>query len=415
MTDDKGNNNNNEYKNKQDTVVPIGPYHPLQEEPEFFRLHVDGETVTKLDIEIGYNHRGIEKLSEARSFDQSTFIVERICGICSTSHPFAYVNAVEDLLGLEIPTRAKYIRTIIGELERVHSHLLWLGLAGHFLGYNTVWMWSWKHRETVCDILEEISGNRQHYAMFKIGGVRRDIPSQKTDYFIAALDTLIPVLEMFRKAVMDDPTIHLRTKGVGVLTKEDIINYSAVGPTARASGVDIDVRRDDPYAAYPMVDFKVITCSNGDIFDKIVVRILEMEESIKIMKQCFERLKTDISEIEVVVKTMKPGEGIGRHEAPRGEVFHYVRSDGTNRPVRHKIRTPSYMNVPTNEKSTLGQTISDAALCLAAVDPCYCCTERIAVVKKGDAPEMAEDYTKGDYLIELSRQKTARIRKTIIG
>jgi len=411
-------NDNSSEKNKRETVVPIGPYHPLQEEPEFFRLHVEGETVKKLDIEIGYNHRGIEKLSESRSFDQSTFIVERICGICSTSHPFAYVNAVEDLAGIEIPTRAKYIRTIVGELERIHSHLLWLGLAGHFLGYNTIWMWSWKHREKVCDILEEISGNRQHYAMFKIGGVRRDIPSEKIDSFIALLETLVPVLEMFKKAVTDDPTIHLRTKGVGVLTKEDIINYSAVGPTARASGVDIDVRRDDPYAAYPLVDFKVITCSNGDIFDKIVVRVLEMEESVKIIRQCFERLKTDKSEIEVVVKTIKPGEGIGRHEAPRGEVFHYVRSDGTNRPVRHKIRAPSYMNVPTNEKSTIEQTISDAALCLAAVDPCYCCTERIAVVNEsgssssGHADE-ENDYTKGNYLIELSRRKTMEILKQV--
>ncbi|MDI6756955.1 MAG: nickel-dependent hydrogenase large subunit [Endomicrobiia bacterium] len=395
-------------KDPKRTVVPIGPYHPLQEEPEFFRLHVEGEIVKQLDIEIGYNHRGIEKLSESKTFDQVTFLVERICGICSTSHPFAYVNAVEDAMGLDVPTRAKLIRTVIGELERIHSHLLWLGLAGHFLGYNTVWMWAWKHRETVCDILEQISGNRQHYAMFKIGGVRRDIPSARVDGFIAALDGLVPVLDMFKGAVMDDPTIHLRTKGVGVLTKEDIINYSAVGPTARASGVDIDVRRDDPYAAYGMVDFKVIVCSNGDIFDKIVVRVLEMYESVKIIKQCLVRLKTAHGPIETEVKTIPTGEGIGRHEAPRGEVFHYIRSDGTNRPVRHKIRAPSFMNVPTNEKSALEQTISDAALCLAAVDPCYCCTERVSVIRGGSK------IFDGDDLVKMSQEKTFRILEGFI-
>ena len=147
-------------------IIPIGPYHPLQEEPEFFRLHVEGEKVVKLDIEIGYNHRGIEKLAESKSWDQVVFLVERICGICSTSHPAASINAMEDLGGIEAPERAQYIRTIICELERIHSHLLWLGLAGHFIGYNTVWMWAWKYREIVCDILEKVTGNRQSYAMF---------------------------------------------------------------------------------------------------------------------------------------------------------------------------------------------------------------------------------------------------------
>lgn len=391
-------------EDKKRTIIPIGPYHPLQEEAEFFRLHVEGEIVKHLDIEIGYNHRGIEKLSESKHFDQVVFLVERICGICSTSHPFAYVNAVEDLAGIEIPLRAKYIRTIIGELERIHSHLLWLGLAGHFLGYNTVWMWSWKYREPVLDILEKISGNRQHYAMFKIGGVRRDIPNSDVDGYIAELKKLVPVLDMFKGAVMDDPTIHLRTKGVGALTKEDVINYSAVGPTARASGVDIDVRRDDPYAAYDLVDWNVIVCKNGDIFDKVVVRVLEMYESVKILTQCFEKLKSTGGEIDAGVKDIPPGEGIGRHEAPRGEVFHYVRSDGTNRPVRHKIRAPSYMNVPTNEKSTFEQTVSDAAICLAAVDPCYCCTERVSVFSLG------QKIMSGDDLIKLSQEKTKKIR-----
>lgn len=391
-------------------VIPIGPYHPLQEEPEFFKLYVDGETVVDIEIEIGYNHRGIEQISTTKHYDQVTFAVERICGICSTSHPFAYVNAVEDLLGIDIPVRAKYIRSIVGELERLHSHLLWLGLAGHFIGYNTVWMWSWKYRESVCDILELISGNRQHYAMFKIGGVRKDIPKDLIPQIEKMCNDLVPALDMFKGAIMDDPVIHARLKGVGVLTKEDAIKYCVVGPTARASGIDIDVRRDDPYAAYDMVDFKVPVLNNGDVFDKAVIRILEMYESIKIIKQCLDGLKKEPEgNIETKVDFIPSGEGIGRHEAPRGEVFHYIRSDGSNRPVRHKIRAPSYVNIASNKVAAVGQTISDAAITLAAVDPCYCCTERATVI---DIKNKKEILTWND-LIRLSQQKTERLKKQL--
>ncbi|MBU4346773.1 MAG: nickel-dependent hydrogenase large subunit, partial [Candidatus Omnitrophica bacterium] len=200
-------------------VIPIGPYHPLQEEPEFFRLYVEGEKVVDIDMVIGYMHRGIEKLSESKHFDQVAFLVERICGICSTSHPFAYVNAVEDLARIEVPGRALYIRTIIAELERLHSHLLWLGLAGHFIGYNTVWMWAWRYREPVLDMFEMITGNRQHYAMMKIGGVRRDIEEQHIPALKKTLDELVRAVDMFKGAVMDDPVIHARLKGIGILSR----------------------------------------------------------------------------------------------------------------------------------------------------------------------------------------------------
>lgn len=395
MTDDKK------------TFIPIGPYHPLQEEPEFFRLHVEGETVTGIDIELGYNHRGIEKLSEAKHFDQAIFLVERICGICSTSHPFAFVNAVEDLAGIEVPERVKYIRSVVGELERIHSHLLWLGLAGHFLGYNTVWMWSWKYREPIIDVFEKISGNRQHYAMMKIGGVRRDIDPADIPWIDKTLSEFTHALDLFKGAILDDPVIHARTKGIGVLTPQDIKDYAAVGPLARASGVKIDVRKDAPYAAYGMVDWNVQVYEGGDIFAKAVLRVLEMYESVKIIKQCLNALKTAKGPIDLNVKEIPSGEGIGRHEAPRGECFHYIRSDKTNRPVRHKVRAPSFMNVATNEKAVIGHHISDALLILAAVDPCYCCTERVSVVDNGTSKKL---YTGRD-LIKLSQERTQEIRK----
>ena len=391
-------------------VIPIGPYHPLQEEPEFFRLYLEGEKVVDIDIIIGYNHRGIEELSEAKHFDQGVFLVERICGICSSSHPYAYVLALEDILGGEakvVPQRALYIRTIIDELQRIHSHLLWLGLAGHFIGYNTVWMWAWKYREPVLDMFEMITGNRQNYAMFKVGGVRRDIKDEDIPVLKKTLDELAPAIDMFRGAVMDDPVIKARLVGTGILTKAQVIDWCAVGPTARASGVNIDVRRDEPYGAITKLDWNVIVEKEGDVFAKTKVRILEMYESIRIIRQCLDNIPR--GEIDADIKDVPAGEGIGRVEAPRGECFHYVKTDGTNRPIRHKIRAPSFMNVATNKVSVIGNTISDAALTLAAVDPCYCCTERLAVIKKPEDKKIMNGWD----LIKLCQEKTEQLKKAM--
>lgn len=386
------------------SVITIGPFHPLQEEPELFTLTVEGEKVVGLDVHLGYNHRGIEKLSESKTFDQSTFVIERICGICSTSHPFAYTRAVEDVIGVEEPERARYIRTIIAEGERIHSHLLWIGLAGHFLGYNTVYMWVWKLREEILDVMEMLSGNRNNYAMFKPGGVRRDIDADVIPVAIRKIDGIMPTFDLLRKAVLDDPVLHARLKGIGVLTREEAIAWCAVGPTSRASGVARDVRKDSPYAAYDRVPWKMITAEEGDVFAKAVVRILEVYESAAIMKECLRRLPA--GPIDLDLKGVPPGEGIGVHEAPRGEVFHYVRSDGTNRPVRHKVRAPSFMNIATCASTIVGETISDASIILASVDPCYCCTERLAV----RSSEGRRLYT-GPDLVRLSQEKTARLRK----
>jgi membrane-bound hydrogenase subunit alpha len=388
----------------QKSVISIGPFHPLQEEPEHFSLTVEGETVVDVDVEIGYNHRGIEKLSERSNFDQSTFVIERICGICSTSHPVAYTRAVEDIIPVEVPERAQYIRTIIAEGERIHSHLLWYGLAGHFLGYNTVYMWMWRLREEILDVMEILSGNRNNYAMFKPGGVRRDINADDIPVALKKIDSIIPTIDRLKKAILDDPVLHARLKGIGILSKEEAISYCALGPTSRASGVDRDVRKNAPYEAYDKVDWDMIVTDSGDVWGKAVVRLLELYESIKIMKSCLQQIPS--GEIDLKLKSIPPGEGIGAHEAPRGETFHYVRSDGTNRPVRHKVRAPSYMNLPTCKATVPGSSISDAAIILAAIDPCYCCTERMAVRSvEGD-----KIYS-GNDLIRMSREKTAMIKR----
>jgi membrane-bound hydrogenase subunit alpha len=383
--------------------IPIGPYHPLQEEPEFYKLVVDGEKVVDVDVRIGYNHRGIEKLSESKSYDQSIFLVERICGICSSSHPIACCQALEEIGDIEVPERALYIRTICQELERLHSHMLWLGLAAHFIGYNTVFMWAWKYREPICDIMETVTGNRQNYAMHKVGGVRRDIEREHIPYILKRLNEFTKHLTMLKGAVLDDPVLHERLKGVGILTKEAAVDYAAIGPVARASGVDIDVRRDHPYGVYDRVKWNVITQSDGDVFAKAVVRILEMFESAGIIRQCLDRMPE--GPIDSNPKEIPPGEGIGQIEAPRGECFHYIKSDGTNSPVRHKVRAPTYMNFPTFRETVVGETISDATIILAAIDPCYCCTERMLIVDSGDKKVMDVNE-----LIRLSQEKTGRIK-----
>jgi len=384
-------------------VVGVGPMHPLQEEMEYFQLTVDGEIVTDIDMRISYNHRGIEKISETLQFDQVPYLVSRICGICSASHPLAYVRAVEGLAGVKPPERALYVRTIIAELERIHSHILWVGLAGHFIGYDTVFMWSWKYREPVLDLLEEITGNRNNYGNVKVGGCREDIPNELVPRMLKELDELEKKMEMLTKAVLDDPVLHARLKGVGTLTKKDTIKYAVTGPTARGSGVAIDVRADEPYGVYAELDWNVIVQSEGDVFAKAVVRLLEILESIKIIRQALKKLPD--GPVAVEVREIPPGEAVGRVEAPRGETFHYVRSDGGNRPVRHKVRAPSYVNVPSFKASCIGQHIADVTITLAAVDPCYSCTERLAVVDSDS--KVIHDY---DTLLKLSREKTSQIK-----
>ena len=388
-------------------VVQIGPFHPLLEEPVGFSLTVEGERVVAIDARMDYIHKGLERLAQERTYDMVPILLERICGICSVTHSVCFCNAVEDLLGVEIPPRAAYIRTIIGELERLHSHLLWVGLAGHFIGYNTVFMWAWKYREPVCDAFEMLTGHRQNSALPLVGGVRRDLPVEYFPVVRKTLDELEGQTERLTAAVLDDPVLAARLKGVGVLSAEAALDYGVVGPTARASGLATDVRRDEPYAAYAELDWKVVTQDGGDVFSKAVVRLLEILESIRILRQCLDRLPAGA--INLGTLHVPRGEGIGRYEAPRGEDIHYVRSNGTNMPERLKVRAPSYVNIPSFRSSCLGAPMADVMITLAACDPCYSCTERSLVLR--DAAGARLLATPG--LIEASRQKTFELARAL--
>ncbi|MDP2929718.1 MAG: nickel-dependent hydrogenase large subunit, partial [Candidatus Omnitrophota bacterium] len=327
-------------------IIPIGPQHPALKEPASFRVALSGERITGMTIRLGYNHRGIEKACEERTYIQDVYLIERICGICSHAHSSAFVYAVEEIAALDVPSRAKYIRALIGELERIHSHLLWLGVAGHEIGFDTLLMYTWRDREIVMDILAMITGNRVNYGMNCIGGVRRDITPEHAKDILSGLKTLEERTNYYIDIATKETTIIKRLSKVGMLSHEDALKLGAVGPTGRASGIDRDTRRDDPYAAYGELDFKVITDNHCDVYGRTVVRLGELLESYKIIRQVLKELPEGPIAVKAP-RSIPAGEAISRYEAPRGENMHYVKANGTDKPERVKVRAPTLANLQT--------------------------------------------------------------------
>ncbi|MFA4825233.1 MAG: nickel-dependent hydrogenase large subunit [Methanoregula sp.] len=360
-------------------IVPIGPHHPALKEPVNFRIVADGERIVRLELDLSYNHRGIEKAAEQRDFIRVLPLLERVCGICSHSHSTVFVKGIEEIMELEIPPRARFIRTIIAELERMHSHLLWLGVAAHEVGFNTLFMWTWRDREAVQDTLEEMSGNRVHYGMNEVGGIRRDLTPSEVNAALARLPHLEERIREYAKMVNDQETLLIRFKGVGKLSRDEALAYGAVGPTARASGVDYDIRRDDPYLAYTEVPWNVVTDTSGDVYGRTRVRIGELQESIRIVRYCLENLPEGPVRVNAP-KTAPMGEILSRYEAPRGELAHFIRTNGTDKVERVDIRTPTLANWTSVALCLVNQNLADIPVIVAAIDPCLSCTSRITVV-----------------------------------
>ncbi len=357
-------------------IVPIGPYHPALEEPVHTKLYTEGEVIKDAEVFVGYNHRGIEKLATERNAIQTLVLVERVCGICSHSHAFTYAMAVEHINGTEVPKRGQYIRVITAELERLHSHLLWAGIACHIIGHDSMFMHTWNAREVIMDMLEELSGNRVNYAMVTIGGARRDISDDMRREFLAKLGVVKPILDRVVEICLNDKTIAMRTKGVGILTTEDAIKLGAVGPQARASNYNVDVRRDAPYSSYDDFDFNVPVCDSCDVFARVVVRLLECYESVKIITQALENLPEGPINLGNKIPKIAEGEFVARHEAPRGQVIHKVVGNGTQYNHRVSIHVPTFKNVTTIPTMLRGNTVADAGLIVACIDPCFSCLDR---------------------------------------
>jgi len=365
------------------SILPIGPYHPALIEGGYFKIKVDGEDVLDVDIKMGFNHRGIMRLAERRSFWRDVFLVSRICGICNISHALAYLNTVENLFNIDVPERAKYIRTLLAELNRIHSHLLWLGVAGDLIGFKTLLMWSWKIREPVQDCIELITGNRVHMDAAIIGGSRVDLNEERILKVERLLKNVKTQVQHLYELLVDNGLVRRRTEDIGVLKLFDAKNVGVVGPTARASNWKIDVRKDSPYEAYgeQYVTWNVVVDGGSDVLARTIVRIKEVLVSLEISFQCLDALRRVKGPIlNKDIKNVPEGEAIGKIEAPRGELLYYVYSDGSVNPHTVRIRTPSYRNISALKYMIPGYTLADVPIIIGSVDPCFACTDRMIIV-----------------------------------
>lgn len=366
---------------EREFIIPVGPQHPALKEPANFTFKVDGEVVVDVEPRVGYNHRGIEKAMEARTYIQNLYIIERVCGICSNAHQTCYTQNIEEVLGMEIPERAEYIRILVAELERIHSHLLWLGVAAHEIGFDTLFYYIWRDREVVMDLLEEVSGNRVNYAMPTIGGVRRDIEEDRIPKYLKMLDTLEERTQYYKNVCATEKTVLARADGVGYLSGEDAIKLSAVGPTLRASGIASDIRDESPYLVYDEIPWKVISYDSGDVLANVLVRVDETFQSVNICRHCLQNLPDGPIRVKFSPLGRVPeGESVSLVEAPRGELVHYVMSKGGNKPYRYKIRAPTLGNIPAVCEKLRGGYIADIPIVLAGIDPCFSCTDRMVFV-----------------------------------
>ncbi len=356
-------------------VVPIGPQHPLLKEPMSFLISLEGEQVVDSVLRLGYVHRGIEKLAQQRTYIQNVYLIERICGICSHIHTTTYCQAVETLLGLEVPKRGLYIRTLLCELERIHSHLLWLGVLSKNIGLDTIFMYAWRDREIVLNLMEEISGGRVSHAVNVIGGVRVDLDAMHIATLQNGLAELNDRVEELTRSIEHDRSFAARTRGIGKLTLEDVKRFCVVGPVARASGLNIDLRRDAPYGAYRDFEMEVPIMDQGDVWARSMVRMYETVQAIRLSRRIVEALPEGAVSVKAPRKVPQ-GEVVSRAEAPRGEVFYYVRSDGTQVPARLKVRTPTLTNLITLSKQLKDVQMADVSSVIAGVDLCIACADR---------------------------------------
>ena len=357
----------------QRTVIPFGPQHPVLPEPMHLDLVLEDEKVVQAIPNIGFIHRGLELLCRKKTFIEMPHVAERICGICSVIHGVAFCQAVEQVMGIEIPPRAALMRVFFSELHRAHSHLLWLGLAADAIGFESLFMNAWRIRELILDIFDETYGGRIILSLSKVGGVRKDV---SVDMFKRIEKTLVELEADYKKIAdvfLEDYTIQSRWKGTGVLSKEDAQVLGAVGPTVRGSGISDDARLLK-YGAYDQLDFEPIVTEGGDAYARAYVRIKEVFQSLELARQALSKMPE--GEIAVPVKGLPDGEYYSRVEQPRGEVLHYVRGNGTQHLDRFRVRTPTFANLAPLMKMLEGCAFADAPAIILSMDPCISCTER---------------------------------------
>ena len=355
------------------TIIPFGPQHPVLPEPIHLDLVVEDEKVVEARPSIGFIHRGLEKLVEKKDYNEFVYVAERICGICSFIHGQTYCQSVETLMNVQVPPRALYLRTVWGELSRIHSHLLWLGLMADGMGFESLFMHSWRVREMILDIVEATTGGRVIFGSCKVGGVRRDMDAETIKGLLAKMNDIEKEIRDITKVFIDDKSVKARLCGVGVLSKQDAWDLGCVGPMLRASGVAQDMRNQG-YAAYNEIGVVPVTRTEGDCYARSTVRCDELFQSIEIIRQALNRIPA--GEVEVKVTGNPTGETITRTEQPRGEVVYQVRGNGTKNLQRMRVRTPTFANLPAMLKILQGCDLADVPMVVLTIDPCISCTER---------------------------------------
>jgi ech hydrogenase subunit E len=389
-------------------IIPIGPQHPALKEPGHFEFAVDGEIVTSASARLGYAHRGIEKATEDRTWVQNLYLLERVCGICSHIHAMTYCQGVEKLAGVEVSPRARAIRTLMAELERIHSHMLWLGVGAHEAGFDTLFMYAWRDRETVMDLLERLSGNRVNYSANLLGGVKFDIEPEQTEAILEGADFLEGRLHHYLDVAMNDESFLIRTQGIGAMTQDQAEVLGTVGPTARSAGVARDLRQDAPYAAYADFPLHVVVGSDGDLLARFVVRIEELFEGLRLIRD----LVRNLPEGELVTRLPRKipaGETVSCGEAPRGELYYFIKSLGSDKPDRVKVRTPTLANWGAVLSTVIGRQLADVPMIVAGVDPCFSCNDRMVSIRRGSAGRHIWTWEElRQYGIEYYRWKTSK-------
>ncbi len=361
---------------------PIGPQHPSLKEPIFLNLYLKGTIVDKADFNLGYAHRGVEEKLEKKTLDSALHAAQRTCGICSQCHSLAFLRTVEGLGKIEVPFKVHLQRIMVAELERIHSHVLWTGVMMHELGLETLFMYYWREREKILDVFDKITGNRVHHSTDLVGTMKMDFTEEDIRMLLNALEEVEPKIIKYRKVLTTHDVIRDRCIGKGLITRKDAEKYGLVGPVARASGVNYDVRVNSPYMGYKEVKVKPVIRKEGDAFARMLVRSDEVLESIRLLRECCKKLPMNEKVPKYVIKIIKEGEGNERVEAPRGENFYFVRIRDT-KVARAKIRTPTLANLSFYQKVVEGYDLTDVPVVVMSMDPCISCMERAAVIRNG--------------------------------
>lgn len=356
------------------SVIPYGPQHPVLPEPVHLDLVIEDERIIEAVPSIGFIHRGLESLVDKRDFNQMTYVIERTCGICSFGHGMGYCETIEKIFDVEIPGRAKYIRTILFEMSRLHSHLLWLGLLADGFGFENLFYQCWRIREKILDILEMVTGGRVIFSINTVGGVLKDLTDEQAKEILTTISDVEAEVKVIQKTFFEDYSVLSRLKGVGVMTKEQINALGSVGPFARASGVKADMRMLG-YAAYGDLDFEPVTSEDGDSYARCYVRLMEIYQSIDLIRQAIAKMPAE-KDLVTPVKGNPTGEAFVRMEQPRGEAFYYAKANGTPNLERMRVRTPTFANIMGLCEMLKNTELSDVGLLILTIDPCISCTER---------------------------------------